>query len=212
MVQDRSRPSSRSAKIVPQARFDTRSGHGRTAGLLNLPVAKGSRATATGARSRAANRLDLSPDKPSRQDPQLCPHCSCVHQLAHDGTHGQQNVGLTRELARSRDVGGQGRQSQPHCDRKKQGPRDPEVAFFNKHIQPRPDGPLEEMFRTWSGNASKNSAVFCVETLDEDLVGHVALWGAEVRNRCATFGVVITPEQQSRGLGTGPSHGRLSLF
>ena len=80
--------------------------------------------------------------------------------------------------------------------------REPEVAIFNDHIQPRPDGPLAEMFRTWSGSGTAAGAGFCVETLDEELIGHVALWGAEARNRCATFGIVLGPEHQSRGLGT----------
>lgn len=58
------------------------------------------------------------------------------------------------------------------------------------------------MFKTWSKNESATGAGFCVETVEGELVGHVALWGAETRNRCATFGIVIGPEHQSRGLGT----------
>lgn len=80
--------------------------------------------------------------------------------------------------------------------------REPEVAIFNDRVQPRPDGPVEEMFRSWSNNASAAGAGFCIETLDCELLGHVALWGAEPRNRCATFGILIGPEHQSRGLGT----------
>ena len=80
--------------------------------------------------------------------------------------------------------------------------RNPEVARFNDRVQPRPDASVEEMFRNWSSNESSAGAAFCIETLDEDLVGHVALWGAEVRNRCATFAIVIGPEHQSKGLGT----------
>lgn len=80
--------------------------------------------------------------------------------------------------------------------------REPEVARFNDRVQPRPDGPLEEMFTTWSSNDSSAGAAFCVETMEGELVGHVALWGAEVRNRCATFAIVVGPEHQSRGLGS----------
>ena len=58
------------------------------------------------------------------------------------------------------------------------------------------------MFENWSSNDSSAGAAFCVETVEGELVGHVALWGAEVRNRCATFAIVIGPEHQSRGLGT----------
>lgn len=80
--------------------------------------------------------------------------------------------------------------------------RDPEVAVFNDRVQPRPDQPLEEMFRAWSANADASGSGLCAETLDGELVGHVALWGAEPRNRCATFAIVLGPEHQSRGLGT----------
>lgn len=80
--------------------------------------------------------------------------------------------------------------------------RRPEVAVFNDRVQPRPDKPLEDMFRQWSDNGSSAGAGFCVETLDGGLVGHVTLWGAEVRNRCATFGIMIGPEYQSQGLGS----------
>lgn len=80
--------------------------------------------------------------------------------------------------------------------------RDPEIARFNDRLQPRPDGPLREMFINWSSNDSSAGAAFCVETIGGDLVGHVTLWGAEVRNRCATFAIVIGPDHQSQGLGT----------
>lgn len=55
---------------------------------------------------------------------------------------------------------------------------------------------------TWSGNGTSGGAGLCVETLGEELIGHVALCGADVRNRCATFAIVIGPDHQSRGLGT----------
>jgi RimJ/RimL family protein N-acetyltransferase len=80
--------------------------------------------------------------------------------------------------------------------------RHPEVAVFNDRVLPRPDRPVEEMFRGWSDNGSSGAAAFSVESREGELVGHVSLWGAEVRNRCATFGIVIGPEHQSRGLGT----------
>lgn len=80
--------------------------------------------------------------------------------------------------------------------------RAPEVAVFNDRVQPRPDKPLEEMFRSWSDNGASTGAAFCIETLDGELVGHVSLWGADVRNRCATFAIVVGPEHQSKGLGT----------
>ena len=69
-------------------------------------------------------------------------------------------------------------------------------------MKPRPDKPLAEMFRNWSDNGNAGGAGFCVETLNGDLIGHVALWGADVRSRCATYGIVIGPEHQSHGLGS----------
>ncbi len=80
--------------------------------------------------------------------------------------------------------------------------RDPRVAVFNNMIHPRPDKPLEDQFREWSLNESTIGAALCVETIGGSLVGHVALFGAEGRNRCATFGIMIGPEHQSKGLGT----------
>ncbi len=80
--------------------------------------------------------------------------------------------------------------------------RDPEVAVFNHRVLPRPDGPVEEQFRAWSTNDSAMGAGFCVETPDGELIGHVALFGADAGNRCATFGIVIGPEHQSKGYGT----------
>lgn len=58
------------------------------------------------------------------------------------------------------------------------------------------------MFANWSRNDSAAGAGFCAETLEGELIGHVTLWGADVRNRCATFAIVIGPEHQSKGLGT----------
>lgn len=80
--------------------------------------------------------------------------------------------------------------------------RDPEVAVFNDRVLPRPDRPVEEMFRGWSDNGTSGGAGFAVESREGELVGHVSLWGAEVRNRCAAFGIVIGPGHQSRGFGT----------
>lgn len=58
------------------------------------------------------------------------------------------------------------------------------------------------MIRRWSDNGTTGRAGFSVETLDEELIGHVAFSGADVRNRCATYGNFIGPDHQSRGLGT----------
>ncbi|WP_203230274.1 GNAT family N-acetyltransferase [Segeticoccus rhizosphaerae] len=80
--------------------------------------------------------------------------------------------------------------------------RDPEVAVFNNQVKPQPDALVEEMLRGWSRNDAAGSAAFCIETLDCELVGHAALFGAEAQNRCATFGIFLDPARQGQGLGS----------
>jgi RimJ/RimL family protein N-acetyltransferase len=80
--------------------------------------------------------------------------------------------------------------------------RDPEVAVFNNQVKPQPDALVEEMLRGWSRNDAAGSAAFCIETLDGALAGHVALFGAETQNRCATFGIFLDPARQGLGLGS----------
>lgn len=75
--------------------------------------------------------------------------------------------------------------------------RDPDVAIFNDRIQPRPDGPLEEMFKAWSSNDSSAGAAFCVEAVEGDLVGHVSLMSSRLtqareRERVAVMRDVAT--------------------
>lgn len=80
--------------------------------------------------------------------------------------------------------------------------RDPEVAVFNNQVKPQPDALIEETLRGWSRNDTPGAAAFCIETHDGELAGHVALFGAEAQNRCATFGIFLDPAQQGQGLGT----------
>ncbi|PJN22503.1 GNAT family N-acetyltransferase [Kitasatospora sp. CB02891] len=69
-------------------------------------------------------------------------------------------------------------------------------------VHPQPDGRLADMFRAWSQNTGTDLGL-SVETLDsEDLAGHVTLYGATPKDRCATLAIIIGPPHQDRGLGT----------
>ena len=58
-------------------------------------------------------------------------------------------------------------------------------------------------FRTWSENTGPGAVGFCVERRsDGALAGHVALFGANGKDRAATFGIVMGPEFQNQGLGS----------
>jgi len=58
------------------------------------------------------------------------------------------------------------------------------------------------MFRGWSANDGADAGLAVVERATGELIGHVALFGATVKDRCATLGVMIGPPYQGRGLGT----------
>ncbi|GAA2809446.1 hypothetical protein GCM10010441_37520 [Kitasatospora paracochleata] len=69
-------------------------------------------------------------------------------------------------------------------------------------VHPQPDGAVAEMFRAWSRNTHTDLGL-SVETRDTgELAGHVTLYGANPKDRCATLAVVIGPGFQDRGLGT----------
>ena len=81
--------------------------------------------------------------------------------------------------------------------------QDPTVAALQSDaVRPGPPGPAAERFRSWSTNDTDAAVGFSVVTVDtDDLAGHVSLWGATVRRRCATLGVLLGPEHRGRGLG-----------
>ncbi len=58
------------------------------------------------------------------------------------------------------------------------------------------------MFRDWSKNDGTRWG-FSVEAKEDGaFVGHVTLFGPNVKDRCATFAIVIGPEHQDRGYGS----------
>jgi RimJ/RimL family protein N-acetyltransferase len=80
---------------------------------------------------------------------------------------------------------------------------DPAVAALQSDaVRPCPTGPIAERFRSWSTNDTDGAVGFSVVSVDTgELAGHASLWGATVRRRCATLGVLLGPEHRGRGLG-----------
>ncbi len=81
---------------------------------------------------------------------------------------------------------------------------EPATAVFQSGvIRPRPEQPIREMFRAWSGNESGSAVAFSVvRRSDNALLGHVALWGAELPACSATLGVIMGPQARGQGLGS----------
>ena len=81
---------------------------------------------------------------------------------------------------------------------------DPAVQVFQTNqIRAGLPASTEVQFRNWSENTGAGSVGYCVERRsDHVLAGHVALFGANGKDRAATFGIVMGPEFQSQGLGS----------
>lgn len=81
---------------------------------------------------------------------------------------------------------------------------DPEWQVLQQQtVRPRPDGPAQDLFRTWSTNENASGVGFSIESSETgEFVGHVTLWGATVVARSATLGVVVGPSHVGRGYGT----------
>jgi RimJ/RimL family protein N-acetyltransferase len=76
------------------------------------------------------------------------------------------------------------------------------VSLQANTIRPMPPGTIADMFRKWSKNDSYSSVGFCVEALErKELLGHVALWSDDPRNRAATLAVIIGDEHVGNGYG-----------
>jgi len=84
------------------------------------------------------------------------------------------------------------------------------AALQQRIIKPRPDGPIEEMFRNWSANKPLGDAGFSIVSNDDgELLGHLTLYGASLPERCASFAILISPDHVGRGIG--PKATRLAL-
>ncbi|MER5636765.1 GNAT family protein [Kitasatospora sp. NPDC002227] len=76
------------------------------------------------------------------------------------------------------------------------------VQQLTSPIHPQPAEQLAEMFRTWSRNTGADLGLCVVGRESDELLGHVTLYGATPKDRCATLAVIIGPPHQDKGLGT----------
>lgn len=81
---------------------------------------------------------------------------------------------------------------------------DPVVSTYQRAVAqhaPRAES-LADMFRGWSDDTATGFAQ-CVTLLDDgDLVGHLGIHSATVKDRCGTLGIMMGPAYQDRGYGT----------
>lgn len=70
-------------------------------------------------------------------------------------------------------------------------------------VTPPSEAAAKELIAKWSAN-QKDDIGFAIETLDDEpvLVGHLALWDARPKDRCATLGIGLGREHIGRGYGT----------
>ena len=73
----------------------------------------------------------------------------------------------------------------------------------HRAVRPQPSGPAGELLRIWSRNADSTAVGFSVVSRHvEQLLGHVALYGAEVASRSATLGIILGPQHTGQGHGS----------
>ena len=76
------------------------------------------------------------------------------------------------------------------------------VTMAGGKLVARPAEQVAETFRLWSSNQGSDAGLAVVELATGELIGHIALYGATVKDRCATLNVMIGAPYQGRGLGT----------
>ncbi|AGL21020.1 GNAT family N-acetyltransferase [Actinoplanes sp. N902-109] len=82
--------------------------------------------------------------------------------------------------------------------------QDPEVSISQGMgpLHPRPAAAIAEQFRAWCSNQGNDAGLVVTSREDGTVLGHVALFGATVHSRAATFAIMIGPPHQGRGYGT----------
>lgn len=69
-------------------------------------------------------------------------------------------------------------------------------------LPPRPAGGWAEQLKLWHANADPSSVGFAVAAREDDLLlGTVALHSMDALGQAATFGIMLGPPAQGRGLG-----------
>ncbi|HIY66911.1 MAG TPA: GNAT family N-acetyltransferase [Candidatus Agrococcus pullicola] len=77
----------------------------------------------------------------------------------------------------------------------------PEWATLQQDVvRPQPVSQTVEQFRAWSKNDGPGSAGFAIIAEDE-LVGHITLWGITPRERIGTLAIIIGPDHVGQGYG-----------
>ena len=77
------------------------------------------------------------------------------------------------------------------------------MATLSSRVGPPSEAAARERIAKWSAN-EEDDLGFAIETLDDPpvLAGHVALWDARLKDRCATLGIGLGREYIGRGYGT----------
>jgi RimJ/RimL family protein N-acetyltransferase len=77
------------------------------------------------------------------------------------------------------------------------------MATLSSWVAPPSEAAARERITRWSAN-DKDNLGFAIETLDDPpvLAGHIGLWGARPKDRCATLGIALGREYIGRGYGT----------
>jgi RimJ/RimL family protein N-acetyltransferase len=76
------------------------------------------------------------------------------------------------------------------------------MATLSHWVAPPSEAAAKERIAQWSAN--EEDLGFAIETLDDPprLAGHIGLWGARPKDRCATLGIALGREHIGRGYGT----------
>ena len=77
------------------------------------------------------------------------------------------------------------------------------LATLSHWVAPSSEAAAKERIAKWSAN-DEGDLGFAIETLEDPpmLVGHVGLWGASPKDRCATLGIALGREHIGRGYGS----------
>ena len=81
---------------------------------------------------------------------------------------------------------------------------DPAFTVTNSSwVVPQSEAAVKARFAEWSAN-QRDDLGFAIETLDDPpvLVGHVGLFGARPKDKCATIGIGLGLEHTNRGYGS----------
>ncbi|HTT53421.1 MAG TPA: GNAT family protein [Streptosporangiaceae bacterium] len=77
------------------------------------------------------------------------------------------------------------------------------MATLSNLVAPPSEAAAKERIAQWSVNDNGHLG-FAIETLEEPpvLVGHIGMWGARPKDRCATLGIALGREHIGRGYGS----------